>query len=45
VTPPKAEQSYSEVTAPQNVTVYAVPKVVLYKADGTPLTRQIGYKA
>lgn len=38
-----AERNESEVGPPQSVEVEAVPRVVLYAHDGTPLTRRIGY--
>ncbi len=33
----------SEIVPPSSVTVEATPKLVIYRADGTPLTRQIGF--
>jgi len=41
--PIKNERDTSEVPPPSSVTVTAEPKVVLYKADGTPLVRPIGF--
>lgn len=32
------------IPPPSSVTVEAEPRIVLFKADGTPLKRQIGYR-
>ena len=42
---PKAEfEPYFMVPPPSTLSVEATPRVVLFKADGTALKRQIGYK-
>lgn len=40
----KAERDVSEVPPPSEMTVQGEPRVVLYRPDGTPLVRQIGFK-
>lgn len=43
---PKAnsdDPDYSGVTPPSSVAVEAVPRVILFKADGTALVRPIGF--
>lgn len=37
------ERDISEVPPPTTVITEAVPKIVLFTADGTPLGRQIGF--
>jgi len=39
----RADVSFSEVAPPQSLSVEAVPRVVLYAPDGTPMVRQIGF--
>ena len=39
-----AEENDFIIPPPETVNVEAIPRVVLYKADGTALKRQIGYK-
>ena len=39
------DAEYFIVPPPSTVSVEATPRVVLYKPDGTPLTRRIGYKS
>ncbi len=39
----RAERDESEVSHPSSVDVEAVPRIVLYGADGSPLVRQIGF--
>ena len=38
------ERNESEVGPPQSVNVEAAQRLVLYSHDGTPLTRQIGFR-
>jgi hypothetical protein len=39
----RAERDVSEVGPPDSLDVEAVPRVVLYAADGTPMVRLIGF--
>lgn len=41
---PKASADDNIIPPPASVVVETVPRVVLYKADGTALKRPIGYK-
>ena len=40
----RADYDRPEVPPPASVDMEAVPRVVLYRADGTPLVRQIGFQ-
>ena len=42
--PKASEQDGFIVQPPATMSVEATPRIVLFKADGTPLKRPIGYK-
>lgn len=45
MTKPVIKAGYDDVIQPPStMAVEIVPKIVLYRADGTPLRRPIGYK-